>query len=85
MPNKTKFDANFTAGGIFFNEFSNLRYYLLDENFEEIVRNDVEENKILAIKTLSARKRVVSEIIRRHKLMTTDFWNNFIQWKWKNK
>lgn len=80
MPNKTKFDANFTAGGIFFNEFSNLRYYLLDENFEEIVRNDVEENKILAIKTLSARKRVVSEIIRRHKLMTTDFWNNFIQW-----
>ena len=72
-----KYDANFTAGGIFFNEFSNLKDYLLDENFEEIVRNDIEENKILAIKTLSARKRIVSEITRRHKVMSPNFWDFF--------
>jgi hypothetical protein len=74
MNTTNKYDANFTAGGIFFNEFSNLKNFLLDENFEEIVKNDIEDNKILAIKTLSARKRIVSEIIRRHKTMAADFW-----------
>ncbi|WP_418637401.1 BrxA family protein [Winogradskyella sp.] len=77
MPNKQKYDANFTAGGIFFNEFSNLKDYLLDENFEEIVKNDIEENQILAISTLSARKRIVSEIIRRHNIMSVNFWSFF--------
>jgi hypothetical protein len=77
MRGESKYDANFTAGGIFFNEFSNLKDYLLDENFEEIVRNDIEENKILAIKTLSARKRIVSEIVRRHRIMSLDFWRFF--------
>ena len=77
MNSTTKYDANFTAGGIFFNEFSNLKSFLEDENFEEIVRNDIEENKILAIKTLSARKRIVSEIIRRHKIMPMNFWSFF--------
>ncbi|WP_158973847.1 BrxA family protein [Cellulophaga sp. L1A9] len=77
MPNKQKYDANFTAGGIFFNEFSNLKPYLLEEDFEEIVKNDIEENKILAITTLSARKRIVSEIIRRHKVMSSGFWSFF--------
>lgn len=72
-----KYDANFTAGGIFFNEFSNLRDYLLNDDFEEIVKKDIEENRILAITTLSARKRVVSEIIRRHKIVPLKFWKFF--------
>ncbi|WP_233899776.1 BrxA family protein [Tenacibaculum piscium] len=73
----SKYDANFTAGGIFFNEFSNLKDYLLDEDFEQIVQNDIEENKILAIKMLSSRKRIVSEIIRRYKVMSPSFWGFF--------
>ncbi len=74
MKKESKYDANFTAGGLYYNEFSNLRDYLLDQNFEEVVIGDVEENRFLAIKTLSARKRVVSEIIRRYKVMSPDFW-----------
>ncbi|MCG8734672.1 BrxA family protein, partial [Tenacibaculum finnmarkense] len=74
---RNKYDANFTAGGIFFNEFSNLKDCLLDEDFEQIVRNDIEENKILAIKMLSSRKRIVSEIIRRYKVMSPRFWGFF--------
>ncbi|WCC43688.1 DUF1819 family protein (plasmid) [Tenacibaculum finnmarkense] len=65
------------SGGIFFNEFSNLKDCLLDEDFEQIVRNDIEENKILAIKMLSSRKRIVSEIIRRYKVMSPRFWGFF--------
>ncbi|MCD8401454.1 BrxA family protein, partial [Tenacibaculum finnmarkense] len=74
---RNKYDANFTAGGIFFNEFSNLKDCLLDEDFEQIVRNDIEENKILAIKMLSSSKRIVSEIIRRYKVMSPRFWGFF--------
>ncbi|GGF79121.1 BrxA family protein [Wenyingzhuangia marina] len=76
--NKTiVFDANFTAGGIFFNEFSSLRAYLLHEDFIELLKSDIEENKILSVNTLSARKRIVSEIIRRYKTMPQGFWEFF--------
>ena len=74
MKKESKYDANFTAGGLFYNEFSNLRDYLLDQNFEEVVNGDVEENRLLAINTLSARKRIVSEIIRRYKVVSPNFW-----------
>ena len=77
MKKKTKYDANFTAGGIFFNEFSNLRVYTVQANFEEIVSNDVQANEILAIDVLSSRKRIVSEILRRYQTMSLQFWEFF--------
>lgn len=77
MMEEKKYDANFTAGGIFFNEFDNLKDYLLKDNFVKIVKNDIEENKILAIATLSARKRIVSEIIRRYQTVPFKFWGFF--------
>ena len=74
MISETKYDANFTAGGLFVNEFNNLREYLVKDDFEEVVRKDVDENKLLAISTLSARKRISSELIRRQQTMPKDFW-----------
>lgn len=75
--NKTTYDASFTAGGILFNEFSNLKNYLLAEDFENIIKNDIEENELLAIATLAARKRIVLEILRRYKIMSSTFWRFF--------
>lgn len=77
LDNHNTYDASFTAGGLFYNEFSNLRYYLIDQNFEDLVINDLEENRILAIDTLSARKRIVQEIIKRYKVMPLLFWEFF--------
>ena len=74
MISETKYDANFTAGGLFVNEFNNLREYLVNDDFEEVVRKDVDENKLLAISTLSARKRISSELIRRQQTMPKHFW-----------
>lgn len=74
MISETKYDANFTAGGLFVNEFNNLREYLVKDDFEEVVRKDVDENKLLAISTLSARKRISSELIRRQQTMPKHFW-----------
>lgn len=77
MISEKKYDANFTAGGLFVNEFNNLREFLVADNFEEIVRTDIDENKLLAISTLSARKRISSELIRRQQMMSRDFWAFF--------
>lgn len=68
------YDANFTAGGIFFNEYSALKDHLLNEEFISLLKNDIQENKILGVATLSARKRIVLEIIRRYNTMPKSFW-----------
>ena len=75
MKIKSKYDANFTAGGILFNEFSALKEMLLSENFEE--RIAIEEE---GIATNSARKRIISEIKRRYNVAPDDFWIHFFGW-----
>ena len=45
MKIKSKYDANFTAGGILFNEFTALEDMLLSKNFEERISIEEEENK----------------------------------------
>ena len=57
-----KYDANFTAGGLLFNEFIALEVLLLSENFEEGVAIEEEQNNVIGIATNSARKRIISEI-----------------------
>ena len=66
MSNKTKYDANFTAGGILFNEFISLEDMLLSENFVERICIEEEENNVMGVATNSARKRIISK--KNHKL-----------------
>jgi hypothetical protein len=60
-----KYNANFTLGGIFFKEFSNLRRCLLNEKFEEIVKKDIQENRVPTIKTLQNDERIISPNFRK--------------------
>ena len=60
--NNKKYDANFTAGGILFNEFTALEEILLSENFDECISIEEEENNVMGVATNSARKRIISEI-----------------------
>jgi hypothetical protein len=81
MPNnKSKYDANFTAGGLLFNEFKALEAMLVGENFEQEIKQEEEQNNIIGIATSSARKRVISEIKRRTKIAPTGFWEHFYNW-----
>ena len=48
-----KYDANFTAGGILFNEFIALEVLLLSENFEEGIAIEEEQNNVIGIATNS--------------------------------
>ena len=80
MSNKTKYDANFTAGGILFNEFISLEDMLLSENFVERICIEEEENNVMGVATNSARKRIISEIKRRYNVVPNDFWILFFGW-----
>lgn len=74
------FDANFTAGGLLLNEFQALEGLLLGENFEKEIQNEEESNSVIGIATMSARKRIIAEIKRRHSMAPIGFWNYFFQW-----
>lgn len=80
MTNKTKYDANFTAGGLLFNEFKALEALLLSPNFKELIKLEEEENNVIGIATNSARKRIISEIKRRYDQVEVDFWMHFFEW-----
>ena len=77
---KKKYDANFTAGGLLFNEFKALESLLLNPNFKELIKLEEEENNVIGIATNSARKRIISEIKRRYDKVEVDFWKHFFQW-----
>lgn len=78
--NKNKYDANFTAAGLLYSEFIALKDVLLNDNFEDRIKQEAKENKRLQIPTQAARKRITLEIRRRQKKAPADFWHLFSQW-----
>lgn len=80
MLKNKKYDTNFTAGGLLFNEFIALEVLLLSENFEQRISIEEEQNNVMGIATNSARKRIISEIKRRYSLAPDDFWSHFFGW-----
>jgi len=85
MIKNKKYDANFTAGGILFNEFMALEVLLLSENFEHGIAIEEEQNNVIGIATNSARKRIISEIKRRYNVAPNDFWIHFFGWNENEK
>jgi hypothetical protein len=78
--NSTKYDANFTAGGILYHEFIAMKEILLSENFDELIKNEGEQNNVMGVAIKSSRTRIITEIKRRFSSTTKDFWNHFFEW-----
>lgn len=74
------FDANFTAGGLLLVEFLAIKSMLIDIDFENKIRIEEAENNVIGIATLSARKRIISEIKRRNSYAPAGFWDYFFNW-----
>jgi hypothetical protein len=85
LESDTKYDANFTAGGLLHNEFSVLKPIILSEHFEEMIKVEETANMFIGLKTLGARKRILAEIRRRHKNTPADFWNQYYNWSAKEQ
>ena len=74
------YDANFTAGGLLLHEFQSLESLILGDDFDGKIIVEQERNNVIGIPTMSARKRVIVEIKRRHSLAPIGFWDYFFQW-----
>ncbi|WP_176767576.1 BrxA family protein [Daejeonella rubra] len=74
------YDANFTAGGLLLNEFKALESIILGTEFESRLQEEVESNSVIGIATMSARKRIIPQIKRRHSIAPIGFWDHFFQW-----
>jgi len=77
---KSKYDANFNAGGILHHEFISLKQILLSDDFVSLIKEEEANNQFMAVATLSARKRIIQEIRRRYKNAPVGFWNKFFDW-----
>lgn len=78
--NLNKYDANFTAGGILYNEFIALKQILLSDDFEELIKIEEGQNNLIGVATKGARKRIISEIKRRYSTAPMNFWKVFFNW-----
>lgn len=79
------YDANFTAGGLLFNEFQSLRELIESDDFERLAKQEEEENNLMAIAMLTSRKRILTEVRRRREKAPIDFWGQFYYWSDKEQ
>lgn len=78
MPKSKKYDSSFTAGGLLHKEFNAISTLLDKPNFVERMIREKELNKLIAIPTESARKRIIQEIIKRYNSVDSSFWNWYL-------
>lgn len=79
------YDANFTAGGLLFNEFISLKNILANPEFDALVMVEEQENNLMAVSMLTSRKRILTEIKRRREKAPIDFWDHFYSWSEKEQ
>lgn len=80
-----KYDTNFTAGGLLYDEFLALEKIISGDYFEEDLKTEASLNQYMGINTVSARKRILFEVKRRVNLTSKEFWNQFYQWNEKEQ
>tara|TARA_R110000868_G_scaffold106365_5_gene291776 strand:- start:1796 stop:2386 length:591 start_codon:yes stop_codon:yes gene_type:complete len=86
MVNKTtKFDANFTAGGILFQEFISMMDIIENKDFIDLMDIEAKDNAFIGIPVESSRKRIISEIKRRYANAPKNFWSHFKHWNESEK
>lgn len=73
------YSASFTAASMAFYEMNAVIPYLLEDSSRSMIKRLEEDASILKIQSLSARKRTVSEMVKRYKTMPASFWEAYLQ------
>ncbi|WP_162533675.1 BrxA family protein [Dokdonia sp. Dokd-P16] len=76
---ESKYNANFTAGGLLHNEFNALKDIILLDDFDNAISKEIEENNLMSIDTRASRKRISQEVVRRREVAPKNFWTFFYQ------
>lgn len=83
--NNLTYDANFTAGGLLHHEFISLEVVITGDNMLEQLKKEEVQNNYMAVNTLSARKRILSEVKKRLSYAPSGFWDHFYSWSEKEQ
>lgn len=68
------YSAALTGCTFMFFEFNRCLPLLMEETADELMKKEIEENKLLMVNSISARKKFVLEFQRRYKAVPRTFW-----------
>lgn len=74
------YSAAFTACSFMMYEMTRLLPLFLADNADELIKQEIEENKHLMVNSMSSRKKYILELKRRFNAVPRSFWEDFLNW-----
>ncbi len=72
------YSASFTGAAMMYNEMNIIVKMLLDNDTGETIKKLKTDSQYLMIKSLAARERVTSELVKRYRTMPVSFWQEYL-------
>ena len=76
--NNSPYSATITGCAFLYNEFMRILPLLMDENATELLKEEVQNNRILQVNSQKARQTFITEFKRRYNAVPISFWMKFI-------
>ena len=80
LKSKSPYTAALTGCSFLYNEFQRILPLLMNSDAEQLIKNEIDNNLILHVNSLTSRKRFISEFKRRYAAAPIIFWNEWQQW-----
>lgn len=77
---KSPYSASFTACSFMMYEMNRMLPLFLDDNAEKLVRQEIEQNKMLMVNSVATRKKYCLEFRRRFNVVPKEFWTTYQTW-----
>ena len=74
---RSPYSAAFTAASMMYREMTALIPLMQDPQAAALLSQEIEENRLLCIHSLTSRKRVVTELQRRYNAVPSAFWDHY--------
>lgn len=76
--NNNSYTGSFAAGSLLHKETNALLPLLLSEHSNSLLMQEIQQNNLLKINSESARKRTVTEILKRFSVTNKSFWDFYV-------
>ncbi len=78
MKKSSPYSAAITGCGFMINEMTAILPLLMSENFDALLKDEIQNNRLLKINIELTRKRAVAEFKRRYNVVPVSFWNDYL-------
>ena len=76
--NNSPYSATITGCAFLYNEFMRILPLLMAENVESLLKEEVQNNRLLQVNSQKARQTFITEFKRRYHAVPATFWTNFV-------